>query len=291
MDAIARAVDGRRIVAVGEATHGAHEFFAFKAALFEYLVEHDGFTVLAIEGAARQWRPMDAYVHGGAGNAAVLLRGQDFTMYRVAEMRDLLTWIRRYNETAGKRSLPQVSIAGIYSESSTPVSMNQHDELLAQHVEDLADNRYPQAKIFVWAHDGHVALADASAPWWHTMGQRLRERYGDRYYAIGTVFHRGTIRARPAFGAAPAAVEIPATADDSLGAALAAAQQPLFLNLRDLAPDSPLAQFLSRPQQLWMPGGIVTPAHPYPSGLTRIVPAESFDSLVFVPSVHASTGL
>src|SRR5262245_30615692 len=37
------------IVALGEATHGSHEFFAFKARAVEYLVKELGFTDFAME--------------------------------------------------------------------------------------------------------------------------------------------------------------------------------------------------------------------------------------------------
>jgi len=45
-------LNGFRLVAVGEATHGTREFFQFKHRVFEFLVERLGFTSFAMEAAA-----------------------------------------------------------------------------------------------------------------------------------------------------------------------------------------------------------------------------------------------
>src|SRR3954447_19481146 len=39
-----------RIVAVGEASHGTHEYYAWRAALTRRLIEERGFTFVAVEG-------------------------------------------------------------------------------------------------------------------------------------------------------------------------------------------------------------------------------------------------
>ena len=40
-----------RIVALGEATHGTHEFFQMKHRMLEFLVEEMGFNTFAMEAA------------------------------------------------------------------------------------------------------------------------------------------------------------------------------------------------------------------------------------------------
>jgi erythromycin esterase len=42
-------IGNARIVAMGEATHGTHEFFQLKHRMLEFLVERMGFTVFGIE--------------------------------------------------------------------------------------------------------------------------------------------------------------------------------------------------------------------------------------------------
>src|SRR5260370_1197237 len=62
---------------------------------------------------------------------------------------------------------------------------------LSQHyfVEWLSEEAFPGAKVILWAHNGHVA-ADAG-----DMGGWLRKRFGNTYYAVGTAYRRGQIRA------------------------------------------------------------------------------------------------
>ena len=38
-----------RIIALGEATHGTHEFYAAKAEIIKYLVQHQNLKVVALE--------------------------------------------------------------------------------------------------------------------------------------------------------------------------------------------------------------------------------------------------
>lgn len=48
--AIGKAIGDKRVIALGESSHGLGEFYALKAALVKYLHEEKGFEVLAIEG-------------------------------------------------------------------------------------------------------------------------------------------------------------------------------------------------------------------------------------------------
>ena len=45
------ALDGVRVVGLGEATHGTREFFLLKHRLLRFLVEELGYTVLAMEAS------------------------------------------------------------------------------------------------------------------------------------------------------------------------------------------------------------------------------------------------
>ncbi|WP_246033341.1 erythromycin esterase family protein [Streptomyces hundungensis] len=47
--ALGTMVGSAKVVGVGEATHGSHEFFALKDRVFRYLVEQKGFTTFALE--------------------------------------------------------------------------------------------------------------------------------------------------------------------------------------------------------------------------------------------------
>jgi erythromycin esterase len=90
-------VGNARLVALGEATHGTHEFFAMKHRLIEFLIEEMGFTVFAMEA---NWLPMERindYVQTGDGDPVELLADQGFWVWNTQEVLDLIEWLRAYN--------------------------------------------------------------------------------------------------------------------------------------------------------------------------------------------------
>src|SRR5262245_37514906 len=89
-------VGSARIVGLGEATHGSHEFFAFKRRALEYLVAELGFTDFAMETDWTQALAVDAFVSDGQGDldsAVKALSG----LWRTEEYRELLAWMRAWN--------------------------------------------------------------------------------------------------------------------------------------------------------------------------------------------------
>ncbi|WP_079254531.1 erythromycin esterase family protein [Streptomyces sparsogenes] len=58
-----------KVVGLGEATHGSHEFFAMKQRVFSHLVEEKGFTTFALEMSWTAGLRIDEYVQGGPGDA------------------------------------------------------------------------------------------------------------------------------------------------------------------------------------------------------------------------------
>ncbi|AJF70363.1 erythromycin esterase family protein [Streptomyces vietnamensis] len=106
-----RILDGVRIVGLGEATHGASEFFQLKHRLLEFLVEEMGFTVLAMEASASAGPAVDAYVRQGVGDAARVLAGLGFWTWRTREVLGMIEWMRAYNR--GRPEDQKVRFVGI----------------------------------------------------------------------------------------------------------------------------------------------------------------------------------
>ncbi|MFJ6024336.1 erythromycin esterase family protein [Brevundimonas sp. NPDC092305] len=100
LSALAALIGERRVVAVGEAAHGAHEIFAFKHRLFRYLVETAGFKVMAFEMSYAEGAAIDRYVQGGQGNPRALLASQRLWPWRTEEIVSLVEWMRFYNLSA-----------------------------------------------------------------------------------------------------------------------------------------------------------------------------------------------
>ncbi|WP_114558680.1 erythromycin esterase family protein [Desertihabitans aurantiacus] len=100
-----------RIIGMGESTHGTREFFQLKHRLLRFLVLEMGCTALAMEASESAARAVDAYVHGGPGDAARLLDRLGFWTWRTEEVRDMVEWMREHNGNAPVAE--QVSFVGV----------------------------------------------------------------------------------------------------------------------------------------------------------------------------------
>ncbi|WP_433517541.1 erythromycin esterase family protein [Nonomuraea sp. CA-143628] len=105
------ALDGVRVVGLGEATHGTREFFLLKHVLLRHLVEDLGFTVLAMEASVSAAAAVDDYVTGGSTDPVEALRELGFWTWRTREVLAVLEWLREHNRTVPASA--QVRFVGI----------------------------------------------------------------------------------------------------------------------------------------------------------------------------------
>jgi len=91
-------IGNARIVAMGEATHGTHEFFQLKHRMLEFLVERMGFTVFGIEANWPESLAVNDYVLNGNGDPAEALAGLYFWTWNTKEVPDMIQWMRAYNQ-------------------------------------------------------------------------------------------------------------------------------------------------------------------------------------------------
>lgn len=90
-----------RIVLLGEATHGTHEFYAARAQITRRLIERHGFNIMAVEGDWPDIARIDDYVRHGAPRPH---SGEPFVrfptwMWRNQEVLAFADWLRGHNET------------------------------------------------------------------------------------------------------------------------------------------------------------------------------------------------
>ncbi len=91
----------KRIVALGEGTHGTSEFFKMKHRIVKFLAEEMGFTVFAIEANMPEARTVNRYVLNGEGDPKKALSGLYFWTWDTSEVLAMIEWMREYN-LAGK---------------------------------------------------------------------------------------------------------------------------------------------------------------------------------------------
>ena len=114
-DALLARIGDARIVLLGEASHGTHEFYRERARITTRLIREHGFTAIAIEGDWPDAHRVNRYLRGGREDrdAEEALRGfKRFPtwMWRNAEMLDLVGWLRAHNDGLH----PTARKAGVY---------------------------------------------------------------------------------------------------------------------------------------------------------------------------------
>lgn len=89
-----------KVVGVGEATHGSHEFFALKDRVFRYLVEQKGFTTFALEISWSAGLRIDDYLQRGDGDRdarQVVHEVMAGSPWDREEFATLVRWMRDHN--------------------------------------------------------------------------------------------------------------------------------------------------------------------------------------------------
>ena len=161
MEPLKRVIGDARIVALGDATRGTHEFFELRHRMLEFLATRMGFTIFAMEANMPETYLLNEFVQHGTGDPAALLRGTGLWTMDTREMIDLIQWMRDFNQS-GKGHL---EVAGF--------------DMLAP---DLA---LKNVRAFVSANDpGYIAAVGSASDLARTASTRaVGPNFG---YAIGT---------------------------------------------------------------------------------------------------------
>lgn len=113
-DGLMDLVGDARIVMLGEASHGTHDFYAQRARMTQRLIEEKGFTLVAIEGDWPDAYQVNRYVRGGGGTPMQALEGfKRFPtwMWRNTVVLDFIAWLSAHND--GLRPAEQTGFYGL----------------------------------------------------------------------------------------------------------------------------------------------------------------------------------
>ncbi|HKP52848.1 MAG TPA: erythromycin esterase family protein [Chloroflexia bacterium] len=102
-DPLLNRIGDARLVLIGEASHGTHEFYRERAQLTKRLITEKGFTAVAVEADWPAAYRVNSYVRGsGEGGTAVsaLYAFERFPMWmwRNADVLDFIGWLRSHND-------------------------------------------------------------------------------------------------------------------------------------------------------------------------------------------------
>ncbi|MCB0875268.1 MAG: erythromycin esterase family protein [Solirubrobacterales bacterium] len=100
-------VGDARVVMIGEATHGTHEFYRHRAVITKRLIEEKGFTAVAVEADWPDAYRVNRWVHGAdddpdAERALAGFERFPTWMWRNADVLDFVGWLRSHNERADR---------------------------------------------------------------------------------------------------------------------------------------------------------------------------------------------
>ena len=103
IDRLVELIGHKRIVMIGEASHGTHEFYDFRAALSRRLIQHYGFCAVAIEGDWPDALRADRFVREHASEDEDAIAALDAFerfprwMWRNEDVASFISWLRGHN--------------------------------------------------------------------------------------------------------------------------------------------------------------------------------------------------
>jgi len=106
LDPILELVGDARVVLIGEATHGTHDFYHLRAQLTQRLILEKGFCAVAAEADWPDAYRINRYVRGIGKDAEAIEALGDFKrfpawMWRNADVLEFVAWLREHNDRAG----------------------------------------------------------------------------------------------------------------------------------------------------------------------------------------------
>ena len=284
---IKAAIGNKRIIALGESTHGSGTYYTIKSELVKYLHDEMGFEVLAMESGlgdaslayesidnlsgeelrdlsvfgnfrAKEANPLFDYIKSQSNTKRPLnyvgYDTQASSEFMFGWLKEILidydrelsdslsTRMRSYQRAYGygnnQDSVNYLKHRDIFVNTSNTVkryleenkeaiiskhelndktfnifirSLNMfeasynlsyterwkghalRDSLMAENLEWLLSDVYPNKKFIVWAHNGHVEKGQSEDGYFKMMGHYLKEKYSDDYYAIGLFAYSGEV--------------------------------------------------------------------------------------------------
>ncbi len=100
MDAMLDRIGKARVVLLGECTHGTSEFYRMRARITKELIQHQGFTIVAIEGDWPDAATLDRRIRGvsdGLPGGEVPFSRFPTWMWRNVEFGEFADWMRAWN--------------------------------------------------------------------------------------------------------------------------------------------------------------------------------------------------
>ncbi|MDB6132244.1 MAG: hypothetical protein JWM59_487 [Verrucomicrobiales bacterium] len=118
LEELCSAVGDARLVLIGEATHGTHEFYALRAALTRMLIGRKGFSIVAVEADWPDAFRAHRYAAGQSGDSSPEEALSGFHrfpqwMWRNSVVAEFLEWLKTHNRKAALAGEPGAGFFGL----------------------------------------------------------------------------------------------------------------------------------------------------------------------------------
>lgn len=177
--------------------------------------------------------------------------------------------------------------------SGRVTSWNLRDKHMAQTLDALLKHldrhqEVPSARIVVWAHNSHVGDARATevaADGQLTLGQLVRQQYGEQSRLIGFSTYGGTVTAASEWGGIAERKAVRPALNGSIEELLHETGRNAFLVSADISPE--VAEPLSAVRLGRAIGVIYVPATERQSHYFHVRPADQFDAMIHIDRTRA----
>jgi len=168
-DALIDMIGNSRYVLIGEATHGSREFYHIRAELTKRLIQHHGFSAVAVEGDFPDCYRINRFVRGDKDIHSATSALADFArfptwMWRNEVMVKFVEWMHSYNEM---QVLPQGK-AGFYGLDL--YSLYSSIQAVIAYLEKVDPQAAVRARAYYACFDHHHRLAENPQEYGYTAG-------------------------------------------------------------------------------------------------------------------------
>ena len=147
-DALLHRIGDARLVLLGEASHGTHEFYRIRSEITKRLIREKGFAGVAVEADWPDAYRVNRWVRGGSADADAEgalggFRRFPQWMWRNADVLDFAGWLRAWNDALPERH-PRAGFYGLdlYSMHASMEAVLTYLHLVDPEAEQRARHRY-----------------------------------------------------------------------------------------------------------------------------------------------------
>ena len=139
LDILGQIIGDKKIVALGEVTHGSSEIFKMKHRIIKYLNKQHNFDILSMEAVMPEADRLNEYIIDDKGNPTELIRGMHFWTLCNQEVLDLVEWMHLENQYSHPIKFTGFDMQYYEGPIENLKESFMHDSITTQIIVELSD--------------------------------------------------------------------------------------------------------------------------------------------------------